>query len=226
MTTTKTTDKINAKIKNKKDIGNFPDNSEDDIVKEITKLSEFKTFAKNPFIANLIIPKKNKVVKISTNVLPLVDTNTGELSEMAFIGIREKVDKEQFVKIFKNSIQEMFSLSIQGIRVFGYFLSATQISTDLVVFSYKSCMEYTHYKSKNSINLGLTELMNNGFIAKSEIPNMYFLNPSIFFNGDRMMLVKEYVKEGTVTAKRLFDEPTNQEILDFIPKNEEIQDNN
>lgn len=191
---------------------------------EIVKLSEFETYAKNPFMLSLVVPKRGKIIKVSKENVSLTNIKTGESSEseMAFMAITEKVDKEEFVKIYKKNIQDMFNLSMQGFKIFGYFLSATQISKDIVAFSYKKCMEYTNYKSKNSVNVGLTDLMNNKFIAKSEVPNMYFLNPSFFFNGDRIVLVKEYIKEGS-KIKSVFQSTPETEISNsnFYPENVE-----
>lgn len=188
---------------------------------ETIKLSEFETYDKNPFMLSLVVPKRGKIMKVSKENISLTNIKTGESSEseVAFMAITEKVDKEEFVKIYKRNIQDMFNLSIQGYKIFGYFLSATQISKDIVAFSYKKCMEYTSYKSKNSVNIGLTNLINNKFIAKSEVPNMYFLNPSFFFNGDRILLVKEYIKEGS-NLKTVFQSTPESEIINnsFYPE--------
>ena len=53
-------------------------------------------------------------------------------------------------------------------------------------------MKYTNYKSKNSILSGLSELLENRFIARGSNPYKYYLNPTIFFNGDRLTLVKHF----------------------------------
>jgi len=189
-------------------------------------LSHFPVFKENPYMPPLIVPQKNKVVSVSVKGLPLFDLSTGELqNEVAFIGIKEKVDKEQFVKIFKSQIQSLFGLSVIGIRVFGYFMSITRISTDTVIFRYKDCMEYTKYKSRSSVQKGLAELLQHEFIARTDSPSIYFLNPSIFFNGDRMVILREYTVDKQskeiennhdfledITAKaRVINNPDNQQ---------------
>ena len=38
-------------------------------------------------------------------------------------------------------------------------------------------------------------MLDKGFIAESEHPNFYWINPHLFFNGDRMVFINEYRKK-------------------------------
>lgn len=168
------------------------------------KISQFKKHDKNPYLPNLIIPSRNKTVAISNKQLELFDdTGVATVSEHAFIGIRKRVDKEQFVKIFKGQIRALFELSAAGIKVFGYFMDATRISDSMIYFSLSGCKEFTGYKSVNSINLGVSELLEKGFIARGPDSNTFFINPAIFFNGDRMTVVNQYIKIGSPADQAL-----------------------
>jgi hypothetical protein len=57
-------------------------------------------------------------------------------------------------------------------------------------------MNHTGYKSKKTIFTGLSELLENKFIARGNHPYKYFINPTIFFNGDRITFLKQYEIEG------------------------------
>ena len=46
--------------------------------------------------------------------------------------------------------------------------------------------------SKASYYNAMRELIQKGFIAESTNPNLYWINPALFFNGDRVRFVKEY----------------------------------
>ena len=183
--------------------------------KEKKGIRDYPEHKRNPALPNLIVPTRNKTVAVANHQLPLFDGDTGEVIESAFIGIKQKVDKEEFIKIYKGQLTALFGLKPQGQRVFAYFMSATRISADKVYFDTEECKEYTEYKSANSINLGIINLLELGFIYKTGQSNIYFINPSIFFNGDRMVLVNEYVKKGTEAAKKYDEQVAKMQQMDL-----------
>jgi hypothetical protein len=67
------------------------------------------------------------------------------------------------------------------------------VSKDQVLFDLKDCMKFTGYNSKQSVYLGVSELLKNNFIARTPKAYTFFINPSIFFNGNRLVMVNEYV---------------------------------
>jgi hypothetical protein len=54
-------------------------------------------------------------------------------------------------------------------------------------------MKFTGYTSKASIYSGVSELLKNNFIARTHKAYTFFINPAIFFNGSRLVMVNEYV---------------------------------
>ena len=56
-------------------------------------------------------------------------------------------------------------------------------------------MEYTQYKSDTSIRIGLTNLLKNEIIARGRNDSLYFINPMVAFNGNRITFAKTYVKK-------------------------------
>lgn len=42
---------------------------------------------------------------------------------------------------------------------------------------------------------GLAELLEAGILARSQEPSLYFINPTIMFNGNRLTFAKSYVKK-------------------------------
>jgi len=162
-------------------------------VEKIGKLTSFPVHETNPYLAALIVPTRNKTVQVgNAKDFSMVNTDTGEEHSM-FIGTKQAVDKEQFRKIFKGQIQALFCLSGAGIKVFGYLLDALHVSKDQVLFDLKDCMKFTGYTSKQSIYVGVGELLKNNFIARTPKAYTFFINPAIFFNGNRLVMVNEYV---------------------------------
>jgi hypothetical protein len=54
-------------------------------------------------------------------------------------------------------------------------------------------MKFTGYTSKASVYNGVSELLKNNFIARTHKAYTFFINPAIFFNGSRLVMVNEYV---------------------------------
>jgi hypothetical protein len=186
---------------------------ENDIAKEeaqqvqVVKLDHFPKYETNPYVKELVIPKRNKVVRLGiakANRFTLVDTDTGE-EQFACIATTERVDKEEFVKIYKSQIQALFMLSQTAIRVFGYFMDSLPISNDMVIFDIVKAKKYTGYTTSSPIYKGIKELLANDFIARTHQSNLYFINPSIFFNGNRFIILKEYIKNKEESIKKIFN---------------------
>ena len=72
-------------------------------------------------------------------------------------------------------------------------------------------MEYTKYKQRRSIESAINQLLSKDVIAKSVKPNMYFINPTVLFNGDRLIIANAFVKR----KKPSFD---NSNQLDLFNK--------
>jgi hypothetical protein len=87
----------------------------------------------------------------------------------------------------------MYDMSKAGIKVFTYILSILKPNKDSFDFDYEDCMNFTNYSSKKTVLTGLTELLENQFIARGGNPYKYFINPTMFFNGDRVAFMKEYM---------------------------------
>lgn len=69
------------------------------------------------------------------------------------------------------------------------------------MFDRKKCMEYTLYKSDKQIYKGLGELVNGEIIARGPNEYVWFVNPMVVFNGDRVSFAKTYVKKKQSSIK-------------------------
>lgn len=156
-------------------------------------LTSFPTFEKNPFIPDIgVIPRKTRNVIISQNKnMAMLNTKTGEIdNENLFITKKFHVDKSDFIKIYASELRRLFALSKNSMKLFIYFLDILKYE-DVVFFQYEDCEKITGI-SKASIYAGLAELTENGIIARSKNPIIYFINPSLFYKGDRLTLISEY----------------------------------
>lgn len=170
------------------------------------KITDFPQHRENPFIPNMLFPKGTKSVAIGRSKdKRVVDTVTGEIDDSLFVSIKKEVDKEEFVKIFHSQLQTLFNLSKCALKVLSYFMSITKFNDELD-FDLEDCKAYTGYSSKESISNGIAELLKNEMIARGKNPYKYYANPSIFYKGDRIVLVTEYTqkrKKGLEDANQL-----------------------
>ena len=164
-------------------------------------LSSFKQHEASPFISNLSFPigKKNAIIGKSDE--SILNNDTGEIIDNSlYIARKHDVDKDHFVKIFHAHLSAIFDLSKCALKIFSYIASVTQYD-DQIIFNLKKCCEYTGYKGVESIYKGLAELCNAEIIARTTDYNLYYINPQLFYRGDRMVLVTEYRKKKISSIK-------------------------
>lgn len=180
------------------------------MAKSEIKLSDFKRNDENPFMNQAIEEVEKHIVKKYRNstgqgqraLVAAADIHTGEIFKTSFLRQME-VDEDQFVKLYLSNFAAFFDLSKAAIRVFGYFMQAMKPKNDMVVFLLDKCLEYTGYKAKDTIYRGLAELVANEIIARGPSDTLWFINPLIVFNGDRVSFTKTFVKKKEQEQKRL-----------------------
>jgi len=184
-----------------------------------TALTEFQMNKENPFVKQAVEQvQKNIVKKYKTAtktgekaILKAFDENTGEvLGHTQFIRQIE-VDEEQFAKIYLSNFSAFFDLKPQAFKVFGYILKQLIPNKDEFIFLFEDCLKYTEYKSPTSVRIGLTSLLEEEIIARGRTDFLYFINPMVVFNGNRITFAKSYVKK----KKKQID--PNQTVLYYTP---------
>lgn len=163
------------------------------------KVTKYDTNTESPFINELLEVEISSRRRILAGKSPsrIVNGKTGELEGMQTFAVLEKVDKEQFTKVFRAGLTGMFGLSKAGIKVFSFIASKAKPNKDEVIFELDECKEFTEYKTHQPIMTGLSELIENNFIARSTKHYRYFINPNMFFNGSRVAFIKMYQEENT-----------------------------
>lgn len=165
-------------------------------------LRSFQKNKVNPFLEKAIEEVNKGIVKKFKSssgqdqkaVLQAIDPNTGEvLGHTTFIRQIE-VDEEIFAKIYISQFAHFWELGKQAIKVFGYIMTQLKPGQDMFIFLLDDCMKYTQYKNHRSIHQGLTDLLKSDIIARGPSEVLYFINPLVVFNGNRVSYVKSYVK--------------------------------
>lgn len=183
----------------------------------------------NPWSKELAhtIKKGGKITGFATSRHRLINEETGEASgDMAVVGVQKIVDKEEFVKFFGAGIIEVFDLRKPGKDLFKVILHAyldAKNQPDQIYINYQVLNEdYDYSKSRPTFSNGMAELLQKGFLAPvAGRENLYWVNPHLFYKGDRIRIVKEYVREGTPAAESLRAEQARLEQQDMFAEEAE-----
>ena len=168
---------------------------------------DVEIFRENPFIeklADMRTRKKRVTVKSGKAVM---DVDTGEIEDVAEIVAVQQIDSAQFVKVYSSGLRDWFNLKPAALRLAQclihevaktpnadkIFLNAEHVGVVLDELKVKGM-------SRPTYNKGMTELLKKGFVAETPAQNLYWINPSLLWNGDRIRFVKEYRINRTTQA--------------------------
>lgn len=186
-------------------------------------LRRVRKHEENPLVEAGEIKSKQKTVRaIGTG--SMVDTITGEIVAGTAIVVRKKVDDEHFVKVFAEGVKASFDLSPSGFKVFQIVLKAAQtgaFGADSIYLYFMNAVQDPDFPiSQPTFHRGLKELIEKRFVAASTQPNIYWINPHLFFKGDRVAFVTEYIRRPKgerstdLDAREKLEEKGQQRLID------------
>ena len=169
---------------------------------KVRKITDFEKNIENPFLKEAVQQIQSGIVKKYKNtsgtsrgaILQAVNSEGELVGHTSFIRQIE-VDEQQFTKIYLSQFSAFFELNSQSIKVFGYIMTKLMPKQDFFIYDLEECLEYTGYKSGQSVYNGLSGLIGSSIIARGKKDYLYFINPMVFFNGDRVTFAKTYVKK-------------------------------
>jgi len=165
----------------------------------------------NPLLEIMEVKTKRRVVR-SGKAEEVVNTSTGEVRGLTVVHTIEERDDAEFVKVFAAGVAAAYELNSTAQRVFQTILDEYQrepmvkgFAQDVTLFWYENGLNGRSLDmSEKTFQRGLKMLMAAGFISP-RMPNVYWVNPSLFFKGDRVAFVREYrrKKAGDDESKRI-----------------------
>ena len=152
-------------------------------------------YSKNPFWKPVDVKVGTKTIRIAggTHI-----SNEGESVEHSGIHLIEEIDKDKFIKIYTKNMKVIFELKPSTQKVLMAILDSLQKSpgTDVIYLNWFQVEDYSQTHNLNiserSFYNAMSDLLEKEFVAESDKPNMYWINPNLFFNGDRMTFIREY----------------------------------
>lgn len=177
---------------------------------------------RNPLIEPQTVHVKKKWVKSGRSDV-LLDPKTGELAQGSVISTLRKVDDAQFVKVFASGVTAAFDLTKTAARVFNLVLREYEntpltggYADSLTLYPYSENVAGKDVPmiggrqidmSVKTFQRGLAELLAKNFLYPKQ-PHVYWVNPALFFKGDRVRFVTEYerVNPPSITSQVSEDE--------------------
>jgi hypothetical protein len=152
----------------------------------------------NPLLEPREITVKRRYVRAGSSQ-ELINPGTGEVSHVAAIHEVVEKDDAEFVKVFAAGVSATYDLSKTGQRVFQVVLDEYQRTP--MHGGYADSIELFWFgdglagrdvgMSEKTFQRGLKELLGKQFLAPRS-PSSFWVNPALFFKGDRVMFIKEY----------------------------------
>ena len=152
----------------------------------------------NPLVEPQTIKAKRRLVK-SGRSEDLVNSATGEIAGIAAIHQVEERDDAEFVKVFGAGVAAAYELGKTAQRVFQVVLDQYQrtpmsrgYADAIELFWFGNGIEGRDVgMSEYTFKRGLRELLDKGFLYP-KTPSSFWVNPALFFKGDRVLFIKEY----------------------------------
>ena len=161
-----------------------------------------KKYRENPFVTagRFAIPMRTKGEVVETAGPLQVVSESGETVAVAEIRKKRVVDTERFVKLFVGQLDAFFDLKPGTVRLMTALIDelsqARYAHGDQIYLNYPRVREYFEKRNakapaKATFFAAMAELTEKGFVAPSVDTNLWYVNPAIFFNGDRVRFVTE-----------------------------------
>lgn len=191
-----------------------------------------RRYSENPFLAEegFRVPVKNKREELTT-MGPAALMVDGQQIAVAQVVKTKVVDADRFVKVFVEHLTGFYDLTPASLRLLTVLLTVLSetrhMNTDKVTLT-EAIMAKTMQQhgqrpiSSASYYRAINELIAAGFIAPTDTPPLFFLNPAVLFNGDRIRFVTELRREKSARRQQLEAEGTvktqfEQDIEQVLP---------
>ena len=122
-----------------------------------------------------------------------IDIERQQENISAQIAITQKVDRETFIKVFRESIRYIAQLSRTAQQVLWYIMDNLPQNKSYVVIDNMTVMDFCKFKHRKSVRDGVVELLEKNFLTRTTVPKKFWVNPLIVFNGNRITYAKEYI---------------------------------
>lgn len=173
-------------------------------IKPVAMRRGHPVYEQNPSVtSNLPMRITSSSTRKGADRLYMVSPATGEVvGQGAFNFVEEKVvDTENFIKIYAKGIRGHAELSKAGKELFECVFHEMSgrggQDKDTIGLNLLVAQKWNPSLTRTTFYRGMNELLDKGFLFRSTLADMYFVNITFMFNGNRINVVTSYVREGT-----------------------------
>lgn len=168
-------------------------------LQKIDRRTATTKYKKNPFLAETIasVDLGSKTMTFGTG--ERVSQKTGEVTEAAFKMTRV-VDKSQFLMLylgFQSSFWQLSQRAHKVLRVIFHEAQYRAIGKDEIYLAWNVAEEVFESEgikmSRATYFRGISELIEKRIIAESVRTGIFFLNPTLIFNGNRATFIQQII---------------------------------
>ena len=147
----------------------------------------------NPFVTNLVVRVNKRVFK---NVYKKI--NGEDIPNIA------EVEYDKFCKIYTDAYRRdmMNTLSVRGKELLFWIMFQLQGGKDYIWINREMYMDECGMTSENTFLSAVKDLSFKGFLARTVIgKDVYWINPDLFFKGDRVGKYKNKIEQMNLETK-------------------------
>jgi len=155
-------------------------------------------YDQNPFLTDFEVVIRKKMVTVGRGE-ELFNENDRYLGP-GIIAKFIETDKEHFTKIYAQKMRNYFELSRAGYHLLMFIfnmLPEKSLGQDRIIFDYKTADRISKEMRGKGIGTAtysraINELIQHRFLAEVGPPGVFYINPNLFFAGDRMAFAEVY----------------------------------
>lgn len=153
--------------------------------------------AQNPFVGDMTIRTKKRRSTLEGKTF----TDEDGQEHDAETNMVEFLDTAPFIKLFTENLSPFLALSYGGLKLLLVVISelATSPGKDEIYLNENSAIDPatgSEILSRSAFYRAVSDLVKHKFIAEQHHrPHMYFVNPNLIFNGDRVKFANSYIQK-------------------------------
>jgi len=152
-------------------------------------------FTENPFMNDGSmdhLPKATKQQQARKRAAVFEPATGQQIGECDGFYRKIEVDATQHIKLYLEGTGALAKLTKPGLAVFQIMYCQMLKSFDKDKIMMTALIARKYGIARTTYFAGITSLIETGFIAKTDIPPLYWINPKYIFNGNRLRFVQDY----------------------------------
>ncbi len=169
---------------------------------------DFEQFDRNPSTAKAMQSMSRRDVPLKNGERTMiVGSDSGDvLGDGSVMFLESKiVDRAPFSKVYAGQLSRMLGLPKSARRVLEmvHTIISSRVGVDFVPLHPSIVDDFGETMSRRTFDRGINELLAQNLIYRSRIPHNYFVDVTVMFNGNRVVLATVYERERLLSEQQI-----------------------